>query len=93
MKFTQDQINRHWRSVYHGHKNLFTPEVLERAQAPGTNYIYELSTGSGMFGDEIYGVTIIEVSAGLATERHDLSQPFIGKDAKKEALKYIESLQ
>ncbi len=72
-------------------RNFLTPKVLKQAWAGP--YVYELSTGSGMFGsDDMYGVTVLKPKgAAFSAERiDDLSDCFFSKE---DALRHIEKIK
>lgn len=71
-------------------KNIITPEVIRYGKI-NKNLAYEISSGIGMKGDTIYGVSIVEIDKdGKTTRRTDLSDLF---DSIDEVEMYIEVLK
>jgi len=67
-------------------RNFMTPE-LERYGQQG-DFVYELSSGQGMTGNTVYGVTVVDLRT--KEHRHDLSNMF---HSYKEANDYINDLE
>lgn len=67
-------------------KNIMTPDVIRYGVAG--RYAYELSSGTGLTREPIYGVTI--VLRGSGERRHDLSKMC---ESLEEAESYISSLR
>lgn len=67
-----------FRRAYGGQPNFMTPSVLKYGKKG--KMVWELSTGRGLGGGSIYGVTVIELPL---TKRHDLSECFASYDAAK----------
>lgn len=74
-----------FRDAFNGQTNFMTPEVLRYGKKG--DLFYELSAGTGMHGERIYGVTVITTKG----ERTDLSKG--GFDDVLKAEKYITSLR
>lgn len=72
--------------VFKGNKNIMTPDVLNYGSRG--NYAYELATGNGFRGDEIFGVTIIDIDT--KEHNHELSEG--GFNTLKDAKDYINTL-
>lgn len=66
-------------------ENFMTPDV-EEYYITG-DYTVELSSGAGMDGEKIYGVTVVDTEENQHV--HNLSRCL---PSKKEALAYIEKL-
>lgn len=79
-----------FQRVYGQNRNIVTPRVIRYGTIHGS-YFYELSTGSGIFGDRIYGVTILRLTAdGELEKQHDLNQCV---HSETEAETYIKQLR
>lgn len=81
MKYlAQSTINAKFKANHPG-ANVITPDVIKIDQSTSGDYIYELSKGTDMEGDAIYGVTVMELGGyGRSDEnRHDLSKLFQGQ--------------
>ncbi len=76
---------------YNGQGNFMTPTVIsyhDNGQiAPDT--MIELSSGSGMTGNTIFGVTVLKRGINGIDNDHDSSKMF---HDRSEALEYIEEL-
>lgn len=80
------KANRLFRRAYpNGEPNPMTPTIHYRTMRGG--YAVELSEGTGMEGQPIFGVTVLDGWGQRNTERSRLFQ------AREEAEKYIESLR
>lgn len=58
MNESSSQISQRFWDAFKGNKNFMTPNVIERGQVG--NYFYELSQGTGMRSNDIFGVTVID---------------------------------
>jgi hypothetical protein len=65
--------------------NVMTPEILAYGVSGG--FVYELSYGTGIKREPLFGVTILERQTGY--HRRDLSKCLSSED---EAMQYIRSL-
>lgn len=79
---THEQINAIFHRAFNGQPNFITPDILKRGKRG--RMIYEISSGQGLGGGTIYGVTVLELS-GL--RRRDLSSCF---SDLSEAERYID---
>lgn len=61
-----------FRIVYKGDKNFMTPDFIGYRESGDLKI--ELSSGRGMDGDPIFGVTVVEVKGGEPKKRPDLSR-------------------
>ena len=77
--------------VYSGNVNFMTPHILDYFKGEGKDKIYyiELSKGTGIFAEYIYGVTVISEVSGKFKKEQELNTCF---NSKKDALEYIEEL-
>lgn len=66
-------------------KNFMTPEILFIKHAG--KYVVELSTGTGIAGEELFGVTVVDPSTKSRVK--DLTKCFF---YKTQALKHIEDI-
>ena len=65
------EIRDKFRFTFKGAPNFMTPDILDYGKR-GVR-LFEISTGRGLQGGPIYGVTVITVRG---ERRHDLSQCF-----------------
>lgn len=78
------------RRQYKGAKNFITPSKLKVGKL-NSNVAYELSSGSGIGGGRLYGVTVVSANKyGKTKPQYDLSKPF---DNRNEAEAYINRLK
>lgn len=77
-------IRRKFRIAYRGAPNFMTPDVIRFGQK--RDKLYELSTGKGIGGTPIWGVTVISV---YGHKLHDLSECF---STRLDAERYIQGL-
>lgn len=66
---TADRI---FRAAYGDIPNFLTPEILDRGMSPSGDIAWEISTGTGMDRQPIYGVTVVD--ARSKQPLHDVSQ-------------------
>ena len=81
-----------FRSIVKG-SNFVTPDVLDYIYSDNKRYLAELSV-SKIFGNAIYGVTVVDVIERKQAEH--LSKPFIHEDknaAYENAIEYIRGLE
>ncbi len=69
-KMTHADIRQIFEDVYKGSTNLMTPDVIGYGKKG--RFIYELSEGRGIMGDNLYGVTVLT----LTGEKTKLSKCF-----------------
>jgi hypothetical protein len=86
MKTVAD-VSRHFHKHFNGQKNIFTDRVLGYGLAKN-NLEWELSKGE-LFGEDLYGVTVLKVEAGEIESQNDLSKAF---RTELEATEYIATL-
>ena len=67
-RLTPVAIRHKFEDTFNGQKNFLTPSVVEYGQRG--RCLYEISTGTGIGGRAIYGVTVLDLDG---THRHDLS--------------------
>ena len=80
-----------FRSIVKG-SNFVTPDVLDYIYSDNKRYLAELSV-SKIFGNAIYGVTVVDVVKRKPAEH--LNKPFIHEDknaAYDNAIEYIRGL-
>jgi len=79
------------RRQYKGAKNFMTPYKMKMGKI-NPNVAFELSTGSGLSGNDLFGVTLVAVNPKtLKTQSlHDKSEAFGNKN---EAEAYINKLK
>ncbi len=77
---TADQA---FKLAFNGEPNFMTPEIIEIGSTP--HHHYEISRGDGLFGGDLFGVTILTLNG----ERTDLSKSFDNLD---EARRYIDQI-
>lgn len=75
--------------AFNGGKNFVTPTVIKRGFAG--RFAYELSTGTGIYDEPLFGVTLIPAD-GSKREREsiDKSEMFF---TKTDAVAYIATLE
>jgi len=78
------EIRAKFHREFSGKPNFMTPTILDYGKR-GV-HLFEISTGRGLRGDPIYGVTVITVRG---ERRHDLSQCF---STLADATAYTKSL-
>lgn len=81
---TRTRVDEMFREAFNGQPNLMTPHVETRGSRGA--FVYEISSGEGITGATIYGVTILDLRGN---QRHDLSTSF---SSYKEALDYLGGL-
>lgn len=84
------QIRKMFKAHFNGQSNFITPDVITYGKING--YVYELSRGRGIWGDWIYGVTVLKtVDDTNITEKTEpgLSRMFHSLD---EATEYCANL-
>ena len=87
MKLTASQI---LKRQYKGNKNFMTPNKIKVGKL-NSNVVFELSSGRGLSGGMIYGVTIVSVNkSGKTQPQYNLSKSF---PSKNEAEAYINRLK
>ena len=72
-----------FRRTYNGQPNIVTPNVIE--YVTGQRYVVELSQGEGLFGGDLFGVTVLTLDGS----RTELSRSF---DHEDDAREYIATL-
>lgn len=77
----RSQIAALFNRVYDGGRNFMTPNLVKYGKRG--RLVYEISSGTGMRQQPIYGVTVLEIDG---TERSDLSTMF---QSLREAEAYI----
>ena len=79
------------RKEYGDGKNFMTPKVLSVGKA-GTRRAWELSTGPGIFGDQIWGVSVVDYNPETeqTTRRPDLSESYQRREL---AVNHIDALE
>ena len=78
------------KKEYGSSRNFITPKVLGYGKI-NKNMAYELSSGSGIYGGTIYGVSVVKLIKGGKTQRmHDLSSSFKSKYKAKEYIEYLK---
>lgn len=60
--------------AYNGQPNFMTPNILKRGKRGALHY--EISQGTGIMNEPIYGVTVLEVHGQDVSKRRDLSTLF-----------------
>ena len=82
---TPDKVKDHFDKVFNGQPNPLTPDVIRYGSRH--KYLYELTTGTGITGQPIFGVTVIHKDK---TEHdHELSEVF---QSRQDAETYIHNL-
>jgi hypothetical protein len=77
------------KAEYGDSKNFMTPNVVKTGWC-GKLRAFELSSGEGIMGGRIYGVSVVQLREDGTTERcYDLSQVF---DSIRAANEYIAEL-
>jgi len=71
-------------------KNIVTPNIIKRGTIKRGRVFYELSDGRGIFGEGLYGVTILGVSEEETRKLSKFSRCF---RVMGEAKEYIEQLK
>lgn len=75
---------------YGNSRNFITPQIIRYGKVD-KNLAYELSRGEGIKGEDIYGVSVVELKQDGTTERRiDLSNMFY---SLREAQDYIKTLK
>ena len=69
--------------------NIMTPHVM-RYQHVGNKIVVELSEGTGLSDDKLYGVTVVRKVDNIWKQDHDTSKCFYDYD---EANNYINNLK
>jgi hypothetical protein len=66
--------------------NFVTPKIIRFGQQG--DYVYELSTGRGLFNADVFGVTVVD----LRTDEHrrDLSQAFFNREEAEDFINDLE---
>ena len=72
--------------AFNGQRNFLTPNLVRYEEIPG-EYFIEISSGSGIYNQKVYGVTILDFNL---KHRTDLSNLF---NHLQDAEDYIESLR
>lgn len=85
MNYIQNKVREVFNDKFNGKKNFITPNVLSYSETH--NYYIELSQGTGIDGQNIWGITVIEKDS--KEHRHDLSNLF---HSKQEADRFIKRL-
>ncbi len=85
MNYKHNTIEKIFKEKFNSN-NPLTPTVISYTQ--NEKYFFELSTGTGIKGEAVFGVTVIEIDR--KKHRHDLSEMFF---SQKEAQKYIKNLK
>lgn len=57
---TYDQIAALFRRVYNGERNFMTPSLITYGKRG--RHLYEISSGKGISGTPLYGVTVIDIA-------------------------------
>jgi hypothetical protein len=79
-----------FQKVYKGRLNLMTQTLIVRGIL-NPRFVYEITSGIGITGKPIFGVTILGVtSKGKAFQAHGLNQLFYSKLA---AFEYLSNLK
>lgn len=84
-EFSQDKIKLIFDHVYDGNTNFMTG-TIERYGKAG-KYLYELSSGMGINGTRIYGLTVLHLDG---TKTEGLNSCFV---CLKTAERFIKSLR
>jgi hypothetical protein len=89
-KLTSDvKASTLFKRVYK-YPNFMTPHVIVIDWAPNNKgLVYELSQGTGIDGEDIYGVTVVEIKGNSAEARRELSRMH---GTRVSATKHIKSL-
>jgi len=78
------------KKEYGNSKNFMTPHILRYGMI-SENVAYELSEGTGIEHETIYGLSVVVIDeAGTTTREHSLSKKL---DSLEEAERYIEELR
>lgn len=82
--------NTAFKLAYNGNRgtNFMTPDFLRQGRI-GKGLHYELSSGRGIEGQPIFGVTIVQEKKHTAKRRDDLSDVF---ESRAEAEQHIQSI-
>lgn len=86
----RSSIRKAFLDVYNNNPNFMTPTIIKYGQKQP--FIWELSTGRGIFNQRIYGVTILEIDPNSEQgykERHDLNQLF---EDQESAVHYVKNM-
>ena len=81
----QHEIARVFTKFFNGQTNIMTPDVLRYGSK--RQYVYEVSQGRGIFGEIIFGLTVLKLTkhAGIQ-HRHALSNCFRSLNDVHEAI-------
>ena len=85
----QYEIPAVFNRFFKGHQNIMTPNVIKYGNK--RQFVYEISSGIGMFGDMIYGLTVLEFTkhAGIQ-HRHNLSDMHRSLESAKNAVTELD---
>jgi hypothetical protein len=78
------EVNQIFRDAFNGGMNFMTPTVIERRALK--DLVYEISEGTGLSSEPIFGVTVLTKQA---EHKHELCKLFYSLEEAKE---YVESL-
>ena len=85
---TQDEIAKVFFDTFSGYKNIITPEIIKYGIVGERGTIlYEISKGKGMYGEKVFGVTVITIGG---EKRGELSRGGFLKLSQAEA--YVANL-
>jgi hypothetical protein len=82
MNLTTDQA---FALVYNGQPNFMTPNIHKRGKRGALHY--EISSGTGVTGNLIWGVTVLEVHGRDAKGRSDLHALFASRELAERYIK------
>lgn len=86
------QYNKILNAVFKGQNNIMTPSVIERGSR-GTCRAYEISSGIGLSGQPIYGVSVVDINRdGKAEYNKSLSELFQSLGRAQIHVKYMPKL-
>ncbi len=77
--------NQAFRKAFGSDANFMTPRIMERGST--ASHHWELSTGEGIFGGELFGVTVLTLDG---ERTNDLSQSF---SSETEARTFIDTIE
>ena len=83
---TNEQIKSIFEKVYNGKTNFMTPEVVSYHKKG--NLILEVSKGSGIYGESIYGATFLKIT-DTKYEKCDFNECV---KSEKEAIKLLKEM-
>lgn len=86
---SQAEKKRIFIELYNDQTNFMTPKVLYYYGGGSSNFIVELSEGTGLDDKPFYGCTVIEYKDLKWQKRHDLSK---GVDNKNRAIQYCKDI-